>query len=102
MEIAKSTGEGDITLVVVENGERNEKDLRKVYEAYRDLGGLFEASIGKAQVVVCSIALEDGNPVARQFRHSLLQYMAGDKFAPKQSLKLDELQKLFAHRRPPE
>jgi hypothetical protein len=62
----------------------------------RKLGLMFEANVGKAKVVVCSIALDDSNPVARQFRHSLLRYMASDKFAPKQRLELSAVQKLFA------
>ncbi|MBM3861274.1 MAG: glycoside hydrolase [Verrucomicrobia bacterium] len=61
----------------------------------RKLGLVFEANIGKAKVVVCSIALDDSNPVARQMRHSLLHYMASNKFAPKQTLELSAVQKLF-------
>jgi hypothetical protein len=61
----------------------------------RKLGLMFEANIGKAEVVVCSIALDDDNPVVRQFRHSLLQYMAGDSFAPSQTLELSAVQRLF-------
>jgi|GEM_PF-73881 len=62
----------------------------------RKLGLLFEANVGKAQVVVCSIALDDSNPVARQFRASLLRYMASDRFAPKQTLERSTIQNLIA------
>jgi hypothetical protein len=61
----------------------------------RKLGLVFEANIGKAKVVVCSIALNDSNPVACQFRASLLRYMASDKFQPKQTLELESVRKLF-------
>jgi len=61
----------------------------------RKLGLVFEANIDKAKVVVCSIDLNDNNPVARQFHHSLLRYMASEKFAPQQTLELSAVQKLF-------
>ncbi|MCX7886199.1 MAG: discoidin domain-containing protein [Verrucomicrobiae bacterium] len=61
----------------------------------RKLGLVFEAKIGKANVVVCSIALSDANPVARQFLHSVLHYMASDKFAPKHTLTPQAVRSLF-------
>ena len=45
----------------------------------RKLGLVFEAKVGKGKLLVCSIDLKndlDQNPVARQMRHSLLDYMA--------------------------
>ena len=51
----------------------------------RRLGLVFEARVGKGRLLVTSIDLErdlDANPVARQMRHSLLQYAASDRFAP--------------------
>jgi hypothetical protein len=52
----------------------------------RKLGLLFEAKVAGGRLIVCSIDLDrdlDSNPVARQFRHSLLQYMASAHFRPK-------------------
>lgn len=51
----------------------------------RKLGLVFEARIGRGKLVVCSIDLKHNlqeNPVARQLRRSLLDYMAGPKFQP--------------------
>jgi len=61
----------------------------------RKLGLVFEARVGKGRLVVCSIGLDDTNPVARQFRRSLLRYMAGDRFQPAQQLNLSTLEALF-------
>ncbi|OHB67988.1 MAG: hypothetical protein A2V70_09865 [Planctomycetes bacterium RBG_13_63_9] len=51
----------------------------------RRLGLVFEAEVHGGKLLVCSIDLqtnlEDG-PVARQLRHSLLDYMASDQFHP--------------------
>jgi Glycosyl hydrolases family 2, sugar binding domain/Glycosyl hydrolases family 2/Glycosyl hydrolases family 2, TIM barrel domain len=52
----------------------------------RKLGLVFEAKVGSGRLLVCSIDLNgdlETNPVARQFRSSLLQYMASDRFKPK-------------------
>lgn len=59
------------------------------------LGLMFEARIGKARVVVCSIDLKKDNPVARQMLASLLVYMGGEKFQPARELPLDAVTKLF-------
>lgn len=51
----------------------------------RRLATLFEAKVGSGSLVVSSMDLEsdlDNRPVARQFRYSLLQYMAGPVFRP--------------------
>lgn len=51
----------------------------------RRLGLLLEAKVGRGRLMVCSIDLQndlEANPVARQFRHSLLAYMKSDKFNP--------------------
>jgi GH18 family chitinase len=67
------------------------KELRPTVQVIDDwftnrrLGLVFEARIGKGRLLVTSIDLEhdlDGNPVARQMRHSLLRYAASDRFAP--------------------
>lgn len=67
------------------------KDLHPTVQVIDDwvtnhkLGLVFEAKVGRGKLLVCSIDLEkdlDANPVARQMRHSLLDYMAGPKFKP--------------------
>jgi hypothetical protein len=65
----------------------------------RKLGLLFEACVGKGKLIVCSIDLEndlEADPVRRQFRHSVLCYMAGDKFNPKTTVTPEQVQNLFA------
>ena len=60
----------------------------------RKLGTLFEAKVGPGKLMVCSIDLVndlDKRPVARQFRYSVLRYMAGMNFEPAQSLTLAEI-----------
>lgn len=49
------------------------------------LGLVFESRVGAGKLMVCSADLEadlDKRPVARQLRHSLLNYMAGAAFDP--------------------
>jgi hypothetical protein len=49
------------------------------------LGLLFECKIGPGRLLACSLDLTsalDSRPVARQLRHSLLDYMAGPRFQP--------------------
>jgi hypothetical protein len=51
----------------------------------RKLALMFEAKVASGKLVVCSVDLEsdlERNPVARQLRHSLFEYMAGSKFNP--------------------
>jgi hypothetical protein len=63
----------------------------------RRLGLAFEAKVGKGKIFVCSVDLEgelDADPVRRQFRASLLDYLAGEKFQPKITLDFAALQKL--------
>ncbi len=51
----------------------------------RKLGLIFEAKVGQGRLLVCSIDLGNGvadSLVARQLRHSLLRYLAGEHFAP--------------------
>jgi hypothetical protein len=60
----------------------------------RRLGLLFEARAGGGSLLVCSIDLRsnlDTRLVARQLRHSLLRYMASQRFAPRHALDLDAL-----------
>jgi hypothetical protein len=51
----------------------------------RRLGLVFEAAVENGKLLVCSIDLQtdlDADPVRRQFRHSLLLYMASGRFQP--------------------
>jgi hypothetical protein len=64
----------------------------------RRLGLVFEARVGKGRLLVTSIDLEgdlEGNPVARQIRHSLLRYAAGDRFAPQVEISPDAVRALM-------
>jgi hypothetical protein len=63
----------------------------------RKLALVFEAKVGQGRLVVCSIDLDrelETNPVARQFRYTLLQYMESDQFQPKAKLSGDQLKEL--------
>jgi hypothetical protein len=55
----------------------------------RKLGILFEAKVGKGKLMVCSADLQTNlanRPAAAQFRQSLLEYMASDKFNPNKEI----------------
>jgi hypothetical protein len=63
----------------------------------RKLGLAFEARVGKGKIFVCSVDLQsdlDSDPVRRQFRVSLLDYLAGPDFKPKWEVPLARLQSL--------
>ena len=65
----------------------------------RKLGLVFEANVGAGKLVVCSIDLQhelEHDPVRRQFRHSLLRYMAGAQFKPAHSVSAAQLRGLVA------
>jgi hypothetical protein len=59
----------------------------------RKLGLVFEAKVGRGRLLVCSIDLDhlSQNPVARQFHHSLTQYVASDRFQPNIEVTVDNL-----------
>jgi len=64
----------------------------------RKLGLIFEAKVGKGKLLVCSIDLENGlhqNPVARQMRQSLLDYMASSRFRPSVSVTPEQIRGLL-------
>lgn len=51
----------------------------------RQLALAFEARVGRGKLLACSVDLIhnlEADPVTRQFRHSLLRYLAGDSFQP--------------------
>ena len=60
----------------------------------RRLGMLFEARIGKGKILVCSADIQhdlSSRPAAAQFRQSLLEYMASDKFQPQTEVNINDL-----------
>ena len=60
----------------------------------RRLGLLLEARVGNGRLLMCSIDLKtdiDQRPVARQLKHSLLQYMASNNFNPKHKISIEQL-----------
>ncbi len=62
------------------------------------LGLLFEAKVGKGKLMVCGADLlkPDQNKIARrQFKNSILQYMASDQFQPEVELQIEDIQNLF-------
>lgn len=64
----------------------------------RKLGMLFEGKVGQGKLMVCSADLEtdlDTRLSVAQFRQSLLEYMASDKFNPQNEIDLQTLRKLF-------
>ena len=64
----------------------------------RKLGLLMEMKVGNGKLIVCGADLDkdlDKRPGARQFRHSILQYMASADFNPSQELTVEDLEKLL-------
>lgn len=65
----------------------------------RRLGILFEAKVGNGKLMVCSAGLNKDPqkfPAAAQFKQSLLEYMASDKFNPQQELQPELIKGLFS------
>ncbi len=64
----------------------------------RKLGLLFEALVGDGKILVCSIDVYndlENRTTARQLRHSLLSYMASDRFNPQTKLTFEQIKGLF-------
>lgn len=64
----------------------------------RKLGLLFEAKVGNGKLMVCGADLlkDDARKVVRrQFKQSILQYMASEAFLPETTLSIDQIQGLF-------
>ncbi len=64
----------------------------------KKLGLVFEAKVGSGSMLVCSVDILndlDNRPVARQLKHSLLNYMHSKAFKPKNELDVKLLQLLF-------
>jgi hypothetical protein len=71
---------------VIDNFARNHK-----------LGLIAETKVGDGSMLICSINLlgNQDKPEARQLLHSLLRYLDSPAFAPKTTLELELLRKLF-------
>ncbi|MCC7373827.1 MAG: hypothetical protein IT581_04160 [Verrucomicrobiales bacterium] len=55
----------------------------------RSLALVVEAKVGKGRLMACSVDIDHdlaGDPVRRQFRRSLLNYMASDQFRPRSEM----------------
>ena len=64
----------------------------------RKLGILFEAKIGNGKLMVCSVDLQKDiskRPAAAQFRQSILEYMASERFNPSIEVEKELIQSLF-------
>ncbi|MEK7706519.1 MAG: discoidin domain-containing protein, partial [Verrucomicrobiota bacterium] len=64
----------------------------------RKLGLVVEGKLASGKLLICSVDLESdlaGDPVRRQFRHSLLRYMTGDRFAPKHTVTAEQVRGLI-------
>lgn len=63
----------------------------------RHLANVVEAKVGKGKLVFSSIDLTNdlaNRPAARQLKHSILEYMQSDAFAPSKTVELDALKAL--------
>jgi len=64
------------------------------YHNPQKLGLVLEGTIGKGKLLVSSIDLvsdSDGNPVLKQFRHSVLKYMQSADFNPRHSMDVSKI-----------
>ena len=64
----------------------------------RRLGLLFEANVANGRLLLCSMNLRsdlDNRLVARQMRYSLLRYMSGEHFNPRDSLDVESVCAIF-------
>jgi hypothetical protein len=64
----------------------------------RRLGLIVEGKVGPGKILICSIDLQQDlgqNLVARQMRHSLLAYMASDRFVPATDLTVEQIHGLL-------
>jgi len=87
--------------MVLDNLDGKIKPLVQVIDDWntnRKLGLVFEAKVGHGKLLICSIDLQtdlDSRPVARQMRHSLLNYMGSSAFKPRVALEADAIRRLF-------
>ncbi len=87
--------------MVVDSLKADMKPLVRMTDNFyknRNLALLFEAQVGNGRLLVCSADLAerlDSRPVARQLRHSLLKYMAGNEFAPSDTLSFQRIRSVL-------
>jgi len=64
----------------------------------RPLGLVIEANVGQGKMVICGFDLTDENldPVSRQMRASLLDYMVSNRFKPAVRVSNEQVQELFS------
>ena len=86
------------------NLDRLPRELEPVVWAIDDwnrnykLGVIFECAVGDGKLLVSAIDVtkpNDANPVARQLRYSLLNYMASDCFQPRISVSAGQIRNLL-------
>ena len=90
LDLTGTSYEGEVIVEQIDNWVRA-----------RRLGLLFECRIGESRIMVCAMdVLEDpdNRPVARQMKHSLLNYMSSEAFAPEQELSLEDLEDILGSR----
>ena len=64
----------------------------------RKLGMLFEGKVGKGNLMVCSADLDtnlENRLSVGQFKQSILEYMASDKFNPQNEVDVKILKNIF-------
>lgn len=65
------------------------------------LASIFELKVGKGKLLVTGFDLQDDeNPVARQLKASILDYMNSDKFNPQHEVAVSKLQTMFTYVEP--
>jgi hypothetical protein len=70
----------------------------------RKIGVLFEARVGRGRLMMTTMDLStdlEHRVVARQMRHSLLDYMNSDRFAPADTVDVERVADLFTKVAPP-
>jgi len=95
-----ATRAGAMILDGLPNGVRPIVQVIDDWFTARRLGLVFEARVAKGRIIVTSIDLQTGlesNPVARQMRHSLLRYMAGNRFDPRTQVGVESIRALTSH-----
>jgi hypothetical protein len=61
-------------------------------------GSIFECRVGEGKLLVCGYDLaDDRNPVARQLRYSLLEYMDSDEFNPQFAIEAGLIREILPH-----
>jgi hypothetical protein len=88
------------------NLDRLPHGLQPIVQAIDDwnrnykLGVVFECKVGNGKLMVCSADLNnDSNPVARQLRRSLLDYMTGETFQPPTEISMADFEGLHFNTR---